>query len=138
MLHFQRLLAGADHLQQAGGRIGHAVGIVVGERLLVRPIDARAHQLADIAAAVMAQLLLEDLVPAPPHQVEHILGVQVAEQRLDILKRFLRQAVGIRRQRAVDLLHEIILIDHAILAHDIGPQPLGQDIQHPSDSFLVT
>ena len=59
-------LRGGDRRQQAPGGVERAVGVVAGERLLMRPLVAHVAQFADQAALGVPERLAEDVVPLRP------------------------------------------------------------------------
>jgi len=69
------------------------VGVVVAERSLMRPFVAGIHEQADIGALGVAEFLAEDLVPAPPHQVQPAVHIKLRQQRVFALKGFLGRLV---------------------------------------------
>src|SRR5437016_2953433 len=58
-----------DRRQQAGDRIERAVGVVAGERLLMRPAVPVPANFADEAALGGTERLAEHIVPRVPHEL---------------------------------------------------------------------
>ena len=75
-----RALGGAGRCEQPLDRVERAVGVVGGERLLVRPAVANVPEFEDEVAVGARQLVAERFVPAISHHPQ--LERRVIERRL--------------------------------------------------------
>ncbi len=127
-----------DRLEQTARGVGDAVGLIVGEGALMRPVVARRDHLTGVGAPHVAQLIHEDLVPAPPHQVEAGGGIKARHQCRVILPGRVRDPrIAGGAQHRVDLAQGRLPVDLVVLARDEGRQPLLQRLDDASYTFSV-
>jgi len=138
LLDGRSLLCRAHRPEQSRRSISNAVGLVIGESTLMCPEVARLHQLRDIRARHVAQLGVEHLVPAPPHQVQAGLGIERPQQDAVVGTRRLGQPREARSPQGIlHLLEVAAAVDRAVLAHHERTQAHAQRLQHPSHALTI-
>ena len=119
-----------DGGEQAGRGVERPVGVVAGERLLVRPFVARLAQLTDDAALGEAQGAAEDDVPLVPHHAQQHGRIH--------LRRVLAfppdQLVRPRGGHGGDPVFAVLGFQ---LARHKRAQPIAQQFQRLADAFVV-
>jgi hypothetical protein len=118
-----------DRGQQARHRIERAVGIVAGERLLVRPLVADFAQFADQTPFGVAQRLAEDVVPRLPDQFQVRRGIPLGDRLLCV------QPVLAKEPER--LLHRADLVGVGELPLDERRQPGPQQVHRFAHPFVI-
>ena len=116
--------------EQPAGRVEGAVGVVPGERLLMRPAVPVAPQLAHESALGRPEDRAERLVPRLPHQLEERGGVPLGHPPLPDV-RIVDEGPQRRRPHPLRL-------DRALhLAVDERAEPRFQQLERLADAFVV-
>ena len=124
-----RLLTGRDRAQQTLRRVQRALGVLVGERLLVREVVAGLAQLVDVRALHPPEREAEHLAPPLVHDREQALGVP-GDAAVRAPAQILAQAVV---DRLLPARPELRLE----LALDERHEPIAQQIERAADPVLV-